>query len=413
MAVLDHLRVGIEEYEAYPSGPGLLIAYIPIIESTVRGELRESFGFRMEAGPIPDGAGDLVARWNALHDSVQRFGVESLIVDGSQADLERPLLEFAVVSGGDTPEVYLTFGKPGQGFAPSYGSFLDRVLDGRRATPPPTYYEKLTASERRLVDSILVTATNLAWADLRAKWKLAPVVRRQVFISYRSGNEAFAEGLAERLGAEGFIPLFDRWEIRAGDSVPGKIEEGLRTSVAFIPVLTADYQEGKWATEELESAISKRIDDQGFSIVPVLLEQCQKPELIRHLRHVDFSDHDPEKFESRVAEVIDGINRLSKNPFRCPAPCQNLIRAHVTSGLGIQAQRRVLFDRGEGNHRDAALDRHLASDAAQQGLQLDRAGHLRLDDEAVLAGDVVALQHVGVVAQSLNTGCVLLVVPHA
>jgi hypothetical protein len=135
-------------------------------------------------------------------------------------------------------------------------------------------------------------------------------------VSYRRSHEDFAKPLAERLGREGFLPWFDEWEILAGDSVPGKIEQGLAESMAFVPILTADYQEGKWATEELESAIHRRIEDGDFPIVPVLLEECVKPQLIRQLRHVDFSDRDPEKFESRIAELIDGINRLSRNPFR-------------------------------------------------------------------------------------------------
>ncbi|MCH7475949.1 MAG: toll/interleukin-1 receptor domain-containing protein [Gemmatimonadetes bacterium] len=82
--------------------------------------------------------------------------------------------------------------------------------------------------------------------------------RSQVFISYRKGHEVFARALAGRLGREGFVPWFDEWELLAGDSVPGKIAEGLRDSVAFLPIITADYGEGKWATEELESAIHKR-----------------------------------------------------------------------------------------------------------------------------------------------------------
>ncbi len=136
-----------------------------------------------------------------------------------------------------------------------------------------------------------------------------------MFISYRTPHAQFAESLATRLGQEGFVPWFDKWDVMAGDSLPGKIEEGLRTSVAFIPIITVDYQEGRWATEELESAIARRIDT-DYRIVPVLLDQCERPELIRHLRHVDFTGRDPEKFEEKVAELVDGIYGLTLNPFR-------------------------------------------------------------------------------------------------
>ena len=88
-----------------------------------------------------------------------------------------------------------------------------------------------------------------------------------------------------------------------------------RESVAFIPIITADYQQGAWATEELQSAITKRIET-DFKIIPILLENCERPELIRHLRYVDFAAHDPETFESKVGELIDAIYGLTLNPFR-------------------------------------------------------------------------------------------------
>ena len=61
--------------------------------------------------------------------------------------------------------------------------------------------------------------------------------------------------------------------------------------MAFIPIMTSDYEEGKWATEELRTAISKRIET-GYRIVPIMLDSCELPELIRHLKYVDFSDRD-------------------------------------------------------------------------------------------------------------------------
>ncbi|MCH8142914.1 MAG: toll/interleukin-1 receptor domain-containing protein, partial [Proteobacteria bacterium] len=125
-------------------------------------------------------------------------------------------------------------------------------------------------------------------------------------------DEQSVEAIARRLGREGLIPWFDAWEVLAGDSLPGKIEQGLANSVAFIAILTADYAEGRWATEELESAIHRRVTE-DYPIVPVLLEQCEKPELIRHLVHVDFSAQDPDQFESKCGELIDAINRLDRN----------------------------------------------------------------------------------------------------
>jgi hypothetical protein len=175
----------------------------------------------------------------------------------------------------------------------------------------------LTDAQRRLLDSITTTVDSFCWKHLRHRFEIetASTVRPMVFVSYRKGHQAFAKALAERLGREGFVPWFDEWEVRAGDSLPGKIEAGLGSSVAFLAVITRDYADGKWATEELEAAIARRVNE-GFPIIPILLEECKKPALIGHLVHVDFSENDPQTFEGKMAEIIDGINRLDRNPFR-------------------------------------------------------------------------------------------------
>jgi hypothetical protein len=152
----------------------------------------------------------------------------------------------------DMPYSYVVNDRPGSGYAKQRLS-------------------EIPAGEKRLLDSVMTTISTLAWNDLLRKLDSEPVLqKRQVFLSYRRGNQEFSRALAERLGQEGFVPWFDEWEILAGDSVPGKIEQGLRDSIAFIPVITADYAEGKWATEELESSVHRRIE-QGFPIIPILL----------------------------------------------------------------------------------------------------------------------------------------------
>jgi TIR domain len=179
-------------------------------------------------------------------------------------------------------------------------------------------FGKITEGQRRLISSILSSMTAVAWKDLHRRVGLGTANRTekpQVFISYRHGHEKFAEASARRLGQEGLVPWFDRWDIRAGDSLPGKIEEAFAHSIAFIPILTSDYEEGSWATEEMRTAISKRVDE-GYRIVPVLLEQCDRPELIKQLVYVDMTAQDPQDFESKVADVVDGIFGLEANPFR-------------------------------------------------------------------------------------------------
>jgi hypothetical protein len=177
--------------------------------------------------------------------------------------------------------------------------------------------EEFTAAQQRLLDSIAASAERLAWEHLRKNLHVGTrdQFHPEVVISYRATKQEFAEALARRLGQEGIVPFFDKWDVKAGDSVPGKIEEAFAHSIACIVVLSEDFKEGQWATAELETAITKHIQE-GYQVIPVLYEKCKIPELLGPLRYVDFSSHDPQAFESGFGDLIDSIYSLELNPFR-------------------------------------------------------------------------------------------------
>ena len=51
-----------------------------------------------------------------------------------------------------------------------------------------------------------------------------------LFLSYSSKDMAVVLPLAERLRKDGLKVWFDEWVLKAGDSIPAKIEEGLEHS---------------------------------------------------------------------------------------------------------------------------------------------------------------------------------------
>jgi len=51
-----------------------------------------------------------------------------------------------------------------------------------------------------------------------------------VFLSHSSADKPVVRTVAERLRADGLNVWFDDWEIKPGDSIPAKIEEGLEHS---------------------------------------------------------------------------------------------------------------------------------------------------------------------------------------
>ena len=72
-----------------------------------------------------------------------------------------------------------------------------------------------------------------------------------VFLSHSSNDKLVVRDVAERLKKDGLRVWFDEWEIRPGDSIPSKIEEGLERSRVLVLCMSANAFGSDWA--QLES----------------------------------------------------------------------------------------------------------------------------------------------------------------
>lgn len=171
--------------------------------------------------------------------------------------------------------------------------------------------------QHRLWSDIMASVEAECWKDLRGRLGVEPEpAGLQLFISYRKRPdiEQFAEVLASRIEQDGIRARFDKWDIRLGDSLPGKIAEAFAASTACIVILSSDFHEGAWATTEMNTAITKAVNE-GYRVIPLVYEVGPIPELLKHLVRVDFSDHDIDLFEERVREIIGAVLGLSQRPY--------------------------------------------------------------------------------------------------
>jgi predicted nucleotide-binding protein len=74
---------------------------------------------------------------------------------------------------------------------------------------------------------------------------------RTVFISYSSKDRDFAERLATDLRASGAGVWFDQWEIKVGDSITQKINDGIHDNDYLAVVLSPDSVASHWVRKEL------------------------------------------------------------------------------------------------------------------------------------------------------------------
>jgi len=98
------------------------------------------------------------------------------------------------------------------------------------------------------------------------------MTRRDVFISHASEDkESIARPLAEALILAGFLVWFDEYELRIGDSLRGKIDEGLASARYGVVVLSKNFFSPKkqWTRRELDGLTAREDADGKKRILPV------------------------------------------------------------------------------------------------------------------------------------------------
>ena len=80
----------------------------------------------------------------------------------------------------------------------------------------------------------------------------------------------------------------DKWEIKVGDSLLDKIEEGLESSDYLIIILSNNSVKSSWVRKELNVFLCNEISSKQVKILPVLIDNCDIPIFLREKLYADF-----------------------------------------------------------------------------------------------------------------------------
>lgn len=109
-----------------------------------------------------------------------------------------------------------------------------------------------------------------------------------LFLSHTSIDKPFVEKLACDLGKLGIDSWYDKYEIKVGESIFWKVEEGLKESEYFAIVLSPDALKSEWVKAELSTAWSKKMLAGNDAILPIFYRDCEPPNLLRSIKYADF-----------------------------------------------------------------------------------------------------------------------------
>jgi tetratricopeptide (TPR) repeat protein len=102
---------------------------------------------------------------------------------------------------------------------------------------------------------------------------MATNFKYDVFLSHSSKDKAVVRAVAERLRVDGLRVWFDEWELKPGDNIPAKIEDGLEHSRVLVLCMSAHAFGSDWA--QLESGTFRFRDplNKERRLIPLRLDE--------------------------------------------------------------------------------------------------------------------------------------------
>lgn len=136
-----------------------------------------------------------------------------------------------------------------------------------------------------------------------------------VFVSHASEDKDVARPLAEALRERGLAVWFDEQELRIGDSLRRKIDQGIARSRFGIVILSAPFFSKGWPQYELDGLVTLAVTGKQVLLpvwhnVDANAVMAYSPSLADRLA-LRTSDHSISEMADQIAEVIDATDRDS------------------------------------------------------------------------------------------------------
>lgn len=144
-----------------------------------------------------------------------------------------------------------------------------------------------------------------------------------------------AKRLAEDLRAAGIDVWYAEWELKPGDSLRRRVEEGIGRASHFLVLLSEASLKSEWVQTELDAGMVRRIEG-SCRLIPVLhgIADRQVPLTLRGIVWVR-----TEPYELELRKLINICHEVDSKPPLGTAPKWTQEKPLEDLGLSVHAQR--------------------------------------------------------------------------
>jgi hypothetical protein len=114
--------------------------------------------------------------------------------------------------------------------------------------------------------------------------------KARVFVSHASEDKLFVRKLVEALREQNLNVWLDERELQVGDSIVAGVSQGLKNADYLVAVVSKASIGSSWVQAELNATLMEELSGKGVAVLPVLIEDCELPTLLKDRVYADFRD---------------------------------------------------------------------------------------------------------------------------
>jgi hypothetical protein len=113
------------------------------------------------------------------------------------------------------------------------------------------------------------------------------------FLSHSSVDKPFARRLTGDLRANGIDVWLDEEQIRPGQSIVGRINDGLAKNKFVLLAVSKSFLASEWATWVTNTSVTSAVNNKSASVIPLLIDDVwdSAPPLLADKLYIDFRKH--------------------------------------------------------------------------------------------------------------------------
>jgi len=135
-----------------------------------------------------------------------------------------------------------------------------------------------------------------------------------VFLSHSSLDKPLARRIANDLKSAGHRVWLDEREIYVGHSITAQVQQGLEQSDFIAVLLSVNSVRSGWVEKEWQSRVEREVRLRSVEILPLRVDDCEIPLLLRDKKWADFRD-----YQSGLAEVLRALSHHGQGQPKWPA----------------------------------------------------------------------------------------------